>query len=203
MNSAVRLSAAAFTAAILLSGCAGTPSGGGTTPPPSSPSATATATPTSTPTGSASTDPDAPPDQCPDAALRVAVEDEDAGAGNISYRIAFTNAGDAACSLRGYPGVSVVGRGNGTQLGQPAERTEGAEVTTVRLEPGATVYAPLRAVNIGDDGGPLGDACPTEPADGWRIYPPHSFEAVFVQADRLTGCTGTTPWLTVGVVAAS
>lgn len=202
VNSVVRLLAPAFAAALLLAGCSASPGGGGDTPSPSSAPETPTESPTPTPTGSATADPDAPADQCPDAALKVTVENSDAGAGSVFYSIVFTNTGSSECSLRGFPGVSVVGKGNGTQLGEAAQRQPGATPTDVKLGPGGTAVATLQSVNIGDDGGPLGDACPTEAADGWRIYPPHSFEAVFVQAQGLTACTGTTPWLTVDVVKA-
>src|SRR4051812_3398275 len=107
MNSAVRLTVLAFAGVAVLSGCtAGSPEGGsGSTSASASASASASpSTPASsstTPSASASGDPDAPADQCPDSALAVTVQNEDAGAGSIYYRIVFTNTGAAACSLRG------------------------------------------------------------------------------------------------------
>ncbi|WP_210508968.1 DUF4232 domain-containing protein [Naasia sp. SYSU D00057] len=198
MNSAVRLAALACTAAVLLTGCAGSPSGGGTTPPPSSPSASPSPTPTATPTPTGSS---AAAEQCEDDALSVSVTEGDGAAGSIYRQIVFLNTGTVVCSLHGSPGVSVVGQGDGTQLGEPAEGG-GEDGPFVQLQPGGTAIALLQSTNIGNDGGPLADACPTAPADGWRIYPPHSFEAEFVPAEGLTACTGTRPWMRVGVVEA-
>ncbi|BDI21579.1 DUF4232 domain-containing protein [Herbiconiux sp. L3-i23] len=164
---------------------------------------TATPSPSPTPTASASVDPNAPANQCPNDSLEVAVVESDAGAGNLFYQVTFTNTGSAPCDLRGFPGVSVVGDGNGTQLGAAAaEATGGPEVETYTIAPDDSVGAALQAVNIASGGGPLGDACDVVTGDGWRIYPPHSFDAVFVESAGLPACANVaTPWLTVGPVS--
>ncbi|WP_210480529.1 DUF4232 domain-containing protein [Naasia sp. SYSU D00948] len=185
--------------ALLLAGCAAGGGGTPTTSPTTSPTSPPTSAPPSTPTPSPTET--GPADQCPDDALQITVGEGDPGAGNIGYDITFTNTGSAPCTLRGFPGVSVVGDGNGTQLGQPADRTD-ARVEDVRIAPGGTAVAPLQAVDIGSDGGPLGDECPTTTGDGWRIYPPHSFRAFFVESPGIAACTGSRPWLTVGPVRA-
>ena len=89
--------------------------------------ATATATATTTqaapaPSSSTRTDPNAPAGQCADADLKVTMGPGDAAAGSIHSTVRFTNTGGSACYLAGFPGVSVVGDGNGTQLGVPADR---------------------------------------------------------------------------------
>jgi hypothetical protein len=206
MRSAARLLPLLALAGMLFAGC-GSPTPAGTStasPAPASSSAAPSGSPgpTPSPSGSAADDGNAPAGQCPNSSLAITVEPGDAGAGSLFYNIVFRNTGTGQCALRGYPGVSVVGNGNGTQLGQPADRVPGAAVETLQLGPGATVVAPLQAVNIGSDGGPLGDQCPTTTGNGWRIYPPHSFDAVFVQAEGIPACTGATPWLTVGPVRA-
>ncbi len=128
--------------------------------------------------------------------LKAAVEPRDAGAGSRFYEISLTNTGSEPCRVSGYPGVSVVGHGDGTQLGQDARRSGDAGEATV-LIPGAHAVATLQAVNIGTDGGPLGGECDAVAADGWRIYPPDSRESVFVQQQGLTACRSDAEWLTI------
>lgn len=160
-----------------------------------------TATPTVSPTSTAQVDPNAPAGQCADGALAVDVESEGAGAGNLDYAVVFRNTGDSACELRGYPGVSVVS--GGAQVGASAQETSGAPVETITIQPGGSISAPLRAVNVADGGGPLGDACQSTTGDAWQVYPPHSFVAVEVSAPGLAACSNaSTNFLTVSPVAA-
>jgi hypothetical protein len=168
--------------------------------PTTSPSPTASPTESPTPTPSPTqTDPNAPTGQCADDALEVTIESDGAGAGSLDYSVVFTNTGDAACELRGAPGVSVIDDA-GTQLGQPAEQEGDDAPQTLTVEPGASVMAPLQAVNIDPDGGPLDD-CPVTYGTAWRVYPPHSFSAFDVTAaDRLPACDSGTVWLSVGPV---
>jgi len=127
----------------------------------------------------------------------------DSGAGSMYYQLVFTNTGSAVCELRGYPGVSVVGEGNGTQLGDAAERVEGMTVETYELKPGDSIGASIQMVNIGTNGGPLDTACDVAAGDGWRIYPPHSFTAVFVPSPGLPACLAPdVSWLRVGALSA-
>ena len=124
----------------------------------------------------------------------------DAAAGNIGYTITLTNATNDECTLDGHPGVSAVGQGDGTQIGNSATRTD-QPTRKVTLAPGAAATATLRVTNIGDDGGPLGDACTPVAADGWRIYPPGSTDSIFVAQDGLKACTEKdADWLTISVV---
>lgn len=184
---------------LLLSACAGQPA----SPPStgtSSPSTSASPFPTDTPTAPP-VDPDAPEGQCETANLAVDVQPGDAAAGSRYSTIVFTNTGTTECALRGYPGVSVTGHGNGTQLGAPADRTPIPDggIVTVQLAPGGTAVAQLQEANIGDGGGPLAGDCEVEPGDGYRIYPPHSFDAVLVE-DAVPACASGTVWMHVGVV---
>ncbi len=157
--------------------------------------------PSSSPSSTAQVDPNAPAGQCADNALAVDVKSEGAGAGNLEYAVVFRNTGDTPCELRGFPGVSVVS--GGAQVGASAEETSGAAVETITIEPGASISAPLRAVNVGDNGGPLGDACQATTGDAWQIYPPHSFVPVEVSSPGLAACANaSTNFLTVSPVAA-
>lgn len=207
--------AAAAMTMLLLTGCGSQAVQSTTTPtitvapastpptptPTPTPSATATTTANPEPTTStAAIDPNRPANQCPDDAIRVAIAPQGNGgaAGNTYSTISFTNTGGASCVLRGAPGVSVVGEGNGTQLGSPAERFQ-TGATTVTLASGATAVATLKIVNVGTDGGPL-DGCTVRKGDGYRVYPPHSKKAFFVADPEAVACVPGPVFMTVSPV---
>lgn len=212
-------------AALVLSACGnGLESGGGggtalspgpsvsasSTPsvsPSSSPSTPTAAPSTSTPTGgstatsegSATSGSSGGPARCSAGHLDVGLRTPDgAGAAGSTYLLlTFRNTGGDACRLSGFPGVSFVGKGNGTQLGAPAERTGSAMAVT--LAPAATTTALLRVVDAGVY--PSRSCAPTT-ADGLRVYPPGSTDAAYV-AHPLQACqgsTGSSPQLTVSSV---
>lgn len=129
--------------------------------------------------------------------LRIRYADDPGGgaAGSVYGTLTFTNSGSGTCTLRGYPGVSYVGGGNGTQVGQPASRT-GDPVTTKTLRPGKSAKAQLRRTQPGN----YGEQCGETKVDGLRVYPPGSTRAAFV-AFPTTGCKSTSaPLLQVGPV---
>lgn len=136
---------------------------------------------------------------CTSSKLKVSVAQGDSGAGHTSYRIRFQNSSGSPCRIDGYPGVSAVGKGNGSQLGKPADRVSQKAAPAV-LIPNGSAYATLQAVNIGNDGGPLGSACKAGDADGWRIYPPNETHAVYVKQSGLKACTSQTSWLKISPV---
>jgi hypothetical protein len=158
---------------------------------------TGTATPEPTTTTTAAADPGRPKGQCADDSLGVSVviADGGGGAGSEAYNVLFTNTGGVSCVLRGTPGVSVVGDGNGTQLGAAATRSQSG-VKTITLGVGDTVAAPLSIVNIGTDGGPL-EGCTVQKGDGYRIYPPHSTRAFFYQDTKAVACVKGPSFMTV------
>ena len=80
-----------------------------------------------------------------------------------------------AARCAGFPGVSYVGGGNGTQVGQAATRTDDA-VKTRTLAPGKSAKAALRRTQPGN----YGDDCRQTKVDGFRVYPPGSTESAFV-----------------------
>ena len=199
-GSALRTALATTALAVLLTSCA---SGGATptTPPTTSPTPTESASPTPgpTPSPSASVDPNAPAGQCADDALKVEIQYVDAGTGSIDYNVVFTNTGSGSCELRGAPGVSVI-NASGVQIGEAAGRVGDDNPPTLTLGPGASVAAPLSAVNIDPDGGPL-DNCPVVQGTDYLVYPPHSFTAVVVSTGQpVPACESTTEFLTVGPV---
>lgn len=136
---------------------------------------------------------------CTSSKLRVSVAQGDSGAGSTGYRIRFQNSSGSPCRIDGYPGVSAVGKGNGSELGKPADRVSQKAAPAV-LIPNGSAYATLQAVNIGSNGGPLGSSCKVGDADGWRIYPPNETHAVYVKQPGLKACTSQTSWLRISPV---
>ena len=121
-------------------------------------------------------------------------------AGHVEVTLILTNIGSSPCSLQGWPGVSFVGNGNGTQLGSPAQFDRSTPHDTVVLQPGGTAQAPLRIAQAGN----YADSdCKPRPADGFRVYPPGATDSLFVKDADVTACTATTVnLLTVGGLAA-
>ncbi|WP_157674702.1 DUF4232 domain-containing protein [Agrococcus jejuensis] len=191
MHRSTSLAIASAVAVLALAGCAG-----GAEPSPSpTPSPSATSSPTASPSPSPSASP-APEGACTASDLAVTQSTGDAGAGSVSVTFAFENVGVEPCTLAGFPGVSAVGGGDGEQLGQPADRSDLA-YDAVELPPGVTATAAMRMVNVAGGGGPLGEACAVQDADGWRVYPPDSTEAIFVAVDGLQACAGDVDWITI------
>jgi hypothetical protein len=103
-------------------------------------------------------------------------------AGTIFYVLNFTNVG-AKCTLRGYPGVSAVGRG-GKRLGTAASRNSVKPVKTVTLNaPNAshgtfsTAHATLGIVETGVFSASV---CAPTIASGLRVFAPNQPTATFV-----------------------
>jgi hypothetical protein len=89
--------------------------------------------------------------------------------------ITFTNSSRKACSLFGYPGVSL--RLNDALLGAPAQRNPTATPTRVHLAPGAQAKSLLTDFS----------ACQAPLSDSVRVYPPNL--ATFVdRPTQLRGC---------------
>lgn len=196
-----------------LTACSG---GGSSDEPTATVTATTTKTATATPSSSSSSSPSA---TSTDAAggdtgggtqtgTRCTVADLTGGtapggggaAGSVEINLTFTNKSDAACTLQGWPGVSFVGGGNGTQLGAPATLDRSSAHTTQTLAPGATVNAPLK---IGQAGNYSNAECAPRDADGFRVYPPGSKQALFIAATGYTACSDTgVQLLTVQAIAA-
>lgn len=113
---------------------------------------------------------------CQPAQLKVKLAEDPGGgaAGSVYSHLRFTNTGSTTCVMTGWPGVSYVGSGNGTQIGSPADRTGSA--TVISLKPGAVAEAQLKESAAGNE-----DAdCIVTPADGLRVYSPNTKAAVFL-----------------------
>jgi hypothetical protein len=193
--------AGAVLAAALLAGCTGnaSPRPTVTRTVTSPPAASSAPTPTETGTG---TGPPHAAARCTTDRLTGTVGERNgappgSGSGMNQQHVAIilTNTGTAPCTLQGWPGVSLVGNGNGTQLGAAAQFDRSAPHPTVTVDPGGQVQAPLDYVNasVYDPA-----ECSQATADGLRVYPPGSKTSLFI-ADQLAACTTTThDLLTVG-----
>ena len=195
-RTAVTLALAA-TLAVGVAGCAA--GGGPSASPTSSESPTDTGSASPRPTGTSTSQP--VEGQCATSSVTGTIGQGGGGAaGSVEVTLILTNNGSSQCSLQGWPGVSFVGDGNGTQLGNPADFDRSTPHATVVLRPGGTAQAPLKIVQAMNY--PEAD-CKPQKADGFRVYPPGSTESLFVKDDNVTACTTTTvTLLTVGALAA-
>lgn len=108
------------------------------------------------------------------------------GAGHMYPFLVLTNKGTTACTVRGYPGVSFVGNGSGTQLGAAATReAAGITITTLTLAPGQSAHSQL-SITVAGNYDPA--TCKPKAADGLRVYPPAETHSLFVASTTYTAC---------------
>lgn len=196
--------------AVVLTGCTGhgTPSAGATRTVTATAVATSPATPSSAPSATPSASASAPGTgtggaaPAPNAArcttdhLTGSFAGADAGASNVEEDLQLTNTGTADCTLQGWPGVSLVGGGTGTQIGRPATFDRSTPHGTVTLRPGTTAVARFHYVQA-DAFDPA--TCKPATGDGFRVYPPGSRTSLFIAAAGVRGCTaGNETVFTVG-----
>ncbi|WP_255946255.1 DUF4232 domain-containing protein [Streptomyces odontomachi] len=131
---------------------------------------------------------DAGPATCETADLKVALGAGEGAAGSQYRPLRITNTGDAACSLYGFPGVSMVDAA-GKQVGKPADRSGSQASGRVVMKPGQRAQVTLRIVNAANYGG---DQCHLTDVAGIRVYPPGERHSVIVHVSGLQGCTSTT-----------
>jgi hypothetical protein len=141
----------------------------------------------------------APAPACTAADLGVwfAVTQGNGAAGTIYYPLEFTNLSGHACTLYGFPGVSVLGRSGG-QLGSPANWDHTIARHLVTLDAGATAHAVLawHDVAVYTESG----CDPVSSASELRVYPPNQYSATDA-AFNLESCAHAGPiYLTVGPV---
>jgi hypothetical protein len=96
--------------------------------------------------------------------------------------LVFTNKSTNACTMRGFPGVSFVRGTQGEQVNDPARRTDD-RAEPVDMVPGARAYARVTTLAV-----EAVDNCQPVKVEGWRVFPPDSKTAVFVEAPQ-TACS--------------
>ncbi len=176
-----------------VSSASGTPSETPSSTPSDSgsPSASASASPSASPSASAGPSASASPTslrsaRCTSGHLAASLTSGGGGAaGSVLPYLVLTNTGTERCTLQGWPGVSFVGDGNGTQLGAAGDFDRSSPHGTVTLDPGASAHAPLRIAQAANY---PADTCDPVTADGLRVYPPGETHSLFVASTDLTAC---------------
>ena len=179
MTSPARAAAAALAAVAALAACgsSGSPSSGSSPAPGKT--VTVTASPSPAPSSSSATAPPGP-GPCPTSALGIRLGASQGTAGSVYQVIDFTNIGTTACSLYGFPGVSLTAGRAGTQdvVGLPAAEDHSTARVLVTLAPRAAASALLR----------IADALNFPPArckpvtTGYlQVYPPNQTTPAYIQ----------------------
>jgi hypothetical protein len=134
---------------------------------------------------------------CATRALQAKAGSSQGAAGSVYLNIDFTNISNTACTMYGYPGVSLASGTPVKQLGAAASRSTAAAPTVVTLQPGQTANALLRitqAVNY-----PAAQ-CSPQSTTYLQIYPPNQTTPIYLSYPS-TGCALTSVnLLTIGVV---
>ena len=141
-----------------------TAAGGGTTAPP--PAASTSVSPRVT-----------GPLACAPSDLKVTLGVSQGYAGGVYEPIVFTNTSGSACSLYGYPGVSLVSAPPYMQIGLAAKRSGTVPVKLIVLTSGTSAYALLQVVDALNFG--TASCSPTKAAF-LRIYPPNQTVPVYL-----------------------
>jgi hypothetical protein len=114
---------------------------------------------------------------CTHTDLTASYRHSDDGAGHSYGALVLRNTSGHTCRTGGYGGISYVGDGNGTQIGAPAVRTDGAAVKVFVLAPGQRLRSPLDEVNALNF--PRHRCHPTH-VDGFRVYVPNATASQYV-----------------------
>lgn len=184
------VSATVFTAVGLVTGlvgCSSTPMATKTvtTAPSSTPTVTTSPSSTATPssptpvaTGAGGTDGTPPVTACTTAELAGSIVAGSGGAAGSTYvDLALTNKGTSACALQGWPGVSFVGSGNGTQIGAAAKFDRSSAHPTITVVAGGNAKAVVQIVQAGNYNSAT---CSPVTADGFRVYPPGQKASLYI-----------------------
>ncbi|MGB8649508.1 MAG: DUF4232 domain-containing protein, partial [Mycobacteriales bacterium] len=110
---------------------------------------------------------------CATSDMRIALGTPQGAAGSTYTPLTFTNTGNAACTLYGFPGVSFLDA-TGHQLGMPASR-DPRPSALVTLAAGRTAVSSSIVAQAANYPSQL---CQAAPAAAIRIYPPGNRTAV-------------------------
>ncbi len=185
--------AAALACAALAAGCSSSSSSSTSSSGTSSPATTVTVTTTAT---SSSTSTARAAAACVTSALKISQSAPNGYAGGVIVTLVFTNASGSACTLYGYPGVSLVSSAQ-TQIGLAAKRS-GTAVKLITLGPGATASATLQIVDALNF---PSTTCDPVKAAYLRVYPPNQTASVLL-ANTSQTCSKPVQTLTINPVQA-
>jgi len=199
------LTAVVLVCIAAVAGCASSSSSATTAPSSKASTASsspAPAAPGSTPAAAPSptlTPPPTAPRACPAGTLTVKLGLSQGYAGGVYQVISFTNDSSAACTLYGYPGVSLVTGPPYTQVGLAAERDTTAPVKLATLAPGQAATAVLQVVDALNY--PASTCSPVR-ATNLRVYPPNQTAPVYLP-DSAYGCAKPVQTLFISAVQAN
>jgi hypothetical protein len=114
---------------------------------------------------------------CATSDLNVTLGTSSGYAGGVYQTIVFTNTSGAACTLFGYPGVSLVSASPHTQIGLAAQRASTIPVKLITLATGASANAQLQIVDALNFGAAT---CSPTQAAFMRVYPPNQTVPVYL-----------------------
>ena len=138
---------------------------------------------------------------CTSAQLRVTAGYSQGAGQHAIYDLNFDNVSRTACTLRGYPGVSLVTAADpaGRPIGSPRSQLmrQPGPVSTVTLAPGQHALALL---GVAETVGFTGLACTPVVAHWLKVYPPHARAAVYVPIKVMTCSSPSDQVLEVGPV---
>lgn len=96
-------------------------------------------------------------------------------AGTITYQLELSNISHRTCTLKGFPGVSAIGRHG--QLGHAAVRDHSHTSRLVTLHPRGTAHVELGITNTS---GLAPGTCHAAMAEGLKVFPPNDRRADIV-----------------------
>lgn len=136
---------------------------------------------------------------CAAGTLKVTLGLGQGTAGSVYQVIDFTNVSSAACTLDGYPGVSLAtGTTASAQIGAAAVRSTTTTPAVVTLAPGQSANALLQ---IADAGNYPTATCSPVKAKYLQVYPPNQTSASYLYTVS-TGCSAAAVKLmTIGAVS--
>jgi hypothetical protein len=111
--------------------------------------------------------------------------------------IDFTNISDSACSLYGFPGISLAGGQPVTQIGQGAAENHNTTRRLVTLAPGAVASALLQIVDANNF--PAG-TCHLAKSTHLQVYPPNQTTPAYVAFKAPACASSSVRLMTVNVV---
>ncbi|WP_431982334.1 DUF4232 domain-containing protein [Streptomyces qinglanensis] len=121
--------------------------------------------------------------RCTASELTMSLDPAEGPAGSRSFDLALKNTTDAACTLKGYPRVSLTGE-DGAAVGSPAAHAGGTG-RTVTVQPSTRAHAKLRTKSEDAADG----FCWAEPRSV-QVRPPGSGRTLTAEVDGLRVCGG-------------
>ena len=182
-----------------LAGCSASSTSSATTPSATTSATTPTATssaataPATTPAATATSSPGASTSAaaqgsgaqpCSSRYLRADAGLSQGAAGSIYQVITFTNLNNVACTLYGYPGVSLANGTPVTQVGAAADRDTTSSPSSVTLAPQGAASATLRIVDAGNF---PASKCNSVATTWLQIFPPGQYAPLYLSY-KSTGC---------------